>query len=344
MPDVSAYSITAPRTSVTVERVARTGQFTVDVKNDQSAPDRVVVTIEGGTAEVVPPGVVAPGEPALGGGSPGEPAPSGTAPGNGESAGAAPPVVATGATAADPAWFAVDRHLRPIPAGGSEQFLVTVTVPATVSPGAYSLRPAAYSADHPPDVTKVDGPLMTVVVPETQKRQPWWRRWWPWWLVAIGVAVLLAVAIAVVVIVLSGGGKVAVPNEVNRSLADAQSDLSAHNLTAGTVTRLVNTGVAKDTVLTQSPAAGTQVDKNSAVALTVADNVTVPNLVGQQLNTARSILQGNELVPQPTGPITSPRAGLCGFLFQQHSCVVFTQNPAPGQRVDPGSPVTLGVS
>jgi hypothetical protein len=112
----------------------------------------------------------------------------------------------TGSGAADPAWFSVDRHLRPIPPLGSEQFLVTVTVPTTVTPGSYRMTPVAYSADHPPDDTKVTGPLMTVVVPSPRQPPPsWWRRWWPWWLVGLVAAALVVIAVVVVVLVLSGG-------------------------------------------------------------------------------------------------------------------------------------------
>ncbi len=156
---VSAYSITVPRTDVTVDASARTAQFSVDVKNEQSAPDRVVLGIE---------------------------------------------AVTTGAGAADPSWFSVDRHQRAIPAGGSEQYLVSVAVGAEVAAGAFLLRPVAYSSDRPPDDTKVDGPVMTLTLPAPLPPPlPWWRRWWPWWLIGVGVLLLLAAAVTVLVVVLS---------------------------------------------------------------------------------------------------------------------------------------------
>lgn len=43
---MSTYSITTPRTDLTVDVESRTGQFTVDVKNEQPARDRVVLEIE----------------------------------------------------------------------------------------------------------------------------------------------------------------------------------------------------------------------------------------------------------------------------------------------------------
>jgi hypothetical protein len=159
---LSPYSITVARVEVQVDALARDGQFTVDVKNEQTGLDRVVANIE---------------------------------------------AVATGGVAADPSWFAVDRHQRSIPAGGSEQFLVSATVSASTAPGSYLMRPVAYSADRPPDDTKVTGPIMTLVVPAppAPPAPPWWRKWWPWWLIAAIAAVLLVVAVIVVALVLTGG-------------------------------------------------------------------------------------------------------------------------------------------
>lgn len=161
MQTLSAYSITVPRTDLTLDPAKRTGQFTVDVKNEQSALDRVVLDIV---------------------------------------------AVGTGASAADPAWFLVDRHLRAIPPDGSEQFLVSVTVPEGVAAGSFQVQPVAYSSDHPPDDTKVAGPLITVTLPPPPlpTKVPWWRRWWwPWWLIAAGALVLVAVVVVVLVIVFS---------------------------------------------------------------------------------------------------------------------------------------------
>src|SRR5262245_10389489 len=143
---LSPYAITVPRTEVVVDAVARTGQFSVDVKNAQPIVDRVVLDIDSVT-----------------------PTPGPTSP--------TPPPAAT-------TWFAVERHLRPIPSGGSEQFLVTATLPAATAPGSYLMRPVAYSADHPPDDTRVTGPVMTLVLPAPPAPAPvpWWKRWWPWWL------------------------------------------------------------------------------------------------------------------------------------------------------------------
>jgi beta-lactam-binding protein with PASTA domain len=256
---LSPYSITVARVDVAVDATARTGQFTVDVQNAQSVSDRVVLEIDSVTPAPGP--ANPPPEPAV------------------------------------PAWFDVEDHLRPIPTGGSEQFLVNVAVPAATAPGSYLMQPVAYSADRPPDVTRVTGPVMTLMVPTPPipPGQPWWRKWWPWWLVAAVVAILLVVAVVVVIVVVPGGGStVAVPDESGKSLAAAQSDLQVHRLAVGTITHQVNTSVAVDTVLGQDPSPGKQVNENSPVALTLAstNSVTIPNVVGMSAAQATNTLTG----------------------------------------------------
>jgi hypothetical protein len=242
MPPLGVYSITVPRTEVPVDLVARTTEFTVDVQNVQSIADRVVLDIDSVTPT---PGPVTP-----------------------------PPSPAV------PAWFAVEDHLRPIPAGGSEQFLITATVPATVPPGSYLMQPVAYSADHPPDDTKVAGPVMTLVVPAPPPPKPpsFWKKYWPWWLIAAIAAVLLVVAVVVVIVVLSGGGNkntVLIPGTSGLSAATATSNLQALGLKVTQETRLspvTSFGLALGT----SPAAGTKVPPGSNVTLFVGGIPRVP--------------------------------------------------------------------
>jgi hypothetical protein len=237
MPGLSVYSITVPQTEVLVDPAARTGQFTVDIKNEQGILDRVVANIE---------------------------------------------AVATGGVAADPSWFAVDRHQRPIPAGGSEQFLVSATVPAaTVAPGSYLMQPVAYSADHPPDDTRVSGPIMTLVVPPPPPLppKPWWRKWWPWWLIGAIVAILLVVAVVVVVVVLSGGGNnktVQIPQTAGLPAATATANLQALGLTVTqtSIRSFRPPGEATGT----NPQAGTMVAPHSSVTLFVSRGILLPPL------------------------------------------------------------------
>jgi hypothetical protein len=234
MPLVSVYSITVGRTEVPVDAVAHTGQFTVDVKNEQTVLDRVVANIE---------------------------------------------AVAAGGVTADPSWFAVDRHQRPIPAGGSEQFLVSVTVPASTTPGSYLMRPVAYSADRPPDDTRVSGPIMTLVVPTppVAPRPPWWRKWWPWWLIAAVATVLLVVAVVVVIVVLSGNGNnktVLIPQTAGLPAATATSNLQALGLTV-TQTSVRSVRPPGESTGTNPPA-GSMVALHSSVTLFVSRGIVPP--------------------------------------------------------------------
>lgn len=288
MQVVSAYSITTPRTVVAVDAKARTGQFTVDVKNEQPAVDRVVLEIE---------------------------------------------PVGAGTGAAAPDWFSVDRHLRPIPAAGSEQFLVSITVPKDAAVGSYQVRPVAYSSDHPPDDTKVDGPVMTLTVPQipVPPRSPWWRRWWPWWLVAVGV--LVAVAVAVIVIVVVRSAPVSVPSVVGLSKQQAQTVLTAHHLKVGSVTRKFDANHQDGNVTAQNPSAGTKAKRAAAVDLTIAENAKVPNVVGMQLSAASNKLtqQGFKVDVAAGSPSATPGT-------------VLAVNPAPGTPVAKGSSVTIIVA
>lgn len=288
MQVVSAYSITTPRTDVAVDAKARTGQFTVDVKNEQSAVDRVVLEIE---------------------------------------------PVGAGSDAAGSDWFSVDRHLRPIPAAGSEQFLVSVTVPKEAAVGSYQVRPVAYSSDHPPDDTKVDGPLMTLTVPPIPEPPPtpWWRRWWPWWLVAAGV--LVAVIVAVIVILLVRSASVSVPSVVGLPQQQAEGILTAHHLKVGSVTRQFDATHQDGNVTAQNPSAGTKAKRAAAVSLTIAENAKVPNVVGMQLAAAKNTLDQQGFKVNITSGSPSANPG-----------TVLAEDPAAGTPVQKGSSVTVIVA
>lgn len=89
------------------------------------------------------------------------------------------------------------------------------------------------------------------------------------------------------------------------------------------------------TVIRTEPPAGTQVGQGSSVLLVVAQQrtVEVPSLIGQDMNSARSRLQGLGLSSQVV------RGGLCSGFLQ--TCVVVSQIPGPNTRVPLGTAVTL---
>ena len=97
---------------------------------------------------------------------------------------------------------------------------------------------------------------------------------------AAGTDVVINTAVALVVS--SGLPHVAVPNVVTLTQAAATSALTAASLTVGTVTTASSLTVPAGSVISQNPAAATDVVINTAVALVVSSglpHVAVPNVV-----------------------------------------------------------------
>ena len=148
--------------------------------------------------------------------------------------------------------------------------------------------------------------------------------------VATGSAVALVVSSGS-----SGPSQVAVPNVVGLTQAAATTAITGASLTVGAVTTAFSTTVPAGSVLSQSPAAGTQVATGSAVALVVASNlpqVVVPDVVGLPQGAATSaITDANlEIGAITTASSTTVPAGS-----------VISQSPAAGTQVTIGSTVTL---
>ena len=102
-------------------------------------------------------------------------------------------------------WTSVDRPLREIAAGATEQFTVTFATPPTTTPGTYGVRLLAYSADRAPEeyadlARRVELVVPTATVPPAVPDK---RRWWP---IAAIVAALVVVAAVVIYLVLPKDG------------------------------------------------------------------------------------------------------------------------------------------
>lgn len=102
---------------------------------------------------------------------------------------------------ADPAWATVDRPLRALAAGATEQYALTFVPPAGTAPGLYEAKVVAYPADAAPEEYASRGQVVRLDVPPTTAPPTprTGRRWWPWVLAAV---VLLA-AVATVVVLLT---------------------------------------------------------------------------------------------------------------------------------------------
>ncbi len=140
----------------------------------------------------------------------------------------------------------------------------------------------------------------------------------------------------ITVVVSTGKEKVAVPSVVGQTQDDARAALTAAGFVPQTQEQ-ETTDADPGTVLSQDPAAGTQLAKGSKVTLTVAvepKTVTVPDVTGQPVDDAVNTLADAGLVPnQVSERVESP----------DDDGLVLSQSPRGGQTADRGARVTVTV-
>ncbi|QER84484.1 Stk1 family PASTA domain-containing Ser/Thr kinase [Streptomyces tendae] len=160
-------------------------------------------------------------------------------------------------------------------------------------------------------------------------------------LVVAGVLVLIgAILIGRWAINGSGGvgnGTVAAPNFVGETKANAQKLADNSDLTLA-FTEKPCENQAKGNVCDQDPAAGTKVDKESTVTLTVstgAPKVAVPSVIGDDIDDAKAELEGDkyQFVVEVEEKISGEEPG-----------TVIEQKPDLGEEVEKGTTVTLTVA
>jgi eukaryotic-like serine/threonine-protein kinase len=139
----------------------------------------------------------------------------------------------------------------------------------------------------------------------------------------------------VTLFVSSGPQKAAVPSVVGQSQDSASAELANVGLKVSIVPQ--DSTETPGTVLSQDPAAGTQAARGSTVTITVArqaQQVTVPNTVGQNQSSALSALADAGLTPIVGGtqPVTN----------QSDDGKVVAQDPSGG-KVKRGTKVTITV-
>ncbi len=135
-----------------------------------------------------------------------------------------------------------------------------------------------------------------------------------------------------------GIANVIVPDVVDQSQADAQSDMEGAGLVLGDVTEQNSDTVQAGNVISQDPAAETSVTPGTAVDLVVSLGplqVTIPNVIDLTQSAAESAITGASLV---VGSVTTVHSDTVS------SGIVISQNPAEGASVDAGSSVDLVVS
>ena len=131
-----------------------------------------------------------------------------------------------------------------------------------------------------------------------------------------------------------------VPNVVGDKRAQAISEIEDAGLEVGTITPVAAADETQEpgTVVEQDPAAGDEVERGTAVDLTIVESpalVAIPDLEGSSVEEAEAALL--ELDLEPTGPVEEPSETV------DEGSVTRT-DPGSGEEVDPGSTVTIFVS
>jgi beta-lactam-binding protein with PASTA domain/predicted Ser/Thr protein kinase len=133
-----------------------------------------------------------------------------------------------------------------------------------------------------------------------------------------------------------GVQQIAIPNVVGQTYQSAQSQLLAANLRVAQTP--VNSSQPANTVVSESPSAGTRVGVGTTVTLSVSKGATattpVPDVTNQDEPTAKALLQGSGFkVTVTSQAVTDP--GQDG--------IVLSQSPAGGSSAASGSTVTIVV-
>ncbi len=218
---------------------------------------------------------------------------------------------------------------------GSENVAVRLGVPGDAEPGKYPFRLRAYATDDPEQ--SAESPAIAADVPVPAKAaQPAVEKpkgGFPWWIVAVVAAVL----------VLTGGGVAAwfafsgseVPEVKGMTLEEAVDRLEEEGFAVGTVSNRITGTANAGVVLEQSPNAGTEADKDTAVDLSVeGESVAVPELVGMSVNEAEDAVKAAGL---KTGTITTEQGQ------GQKAGTVLHQSPAGGALMPADTVVDLTV-
>lgn len=211
---------------------------------------------------------------------------------------------------------------------------VTTAVPPLVGAAAVG-APFAASSDATQRFPAVGAPIPSAMPPESDsKRSPW---------VWVGVAALILIVAGSALFLgrtlfgNSSAEQVTVPALVGKTVEAAGQSLSNQGLKLGDQTPTAS-DQPTGTVLTQNPAAGSQLAKGQPVSVTVSAGraqVQVPTLTGlATADDARSALTEVQLV---LGSVTQKDSG-------EPEGMVLSQSPGGGTTVNAGSKVNITVS
>jgi eukaryotic-like serine/threonine-protein kinase len=132
-----------------------------------------------------------------------------------------------------------------------------------------------------------------------------------------------------------GPRMISVPTVAGQPLPQAQAALRTAGLTVSPTTKPVGvTGtVVLNSVAGTVPAAGTSWPQNKPVVIEVVAGLSLPNLVGQDINAIQQWAAGNNITLQANTVQSSQPQG-----------IILSQSVPPGAPVPPGSTVTVSVS
>jgi serine/threonine-protein kinase len=166
-------------------------------------------------------------------------------------------------------------------------------------------------------------------------------------IIALVTAVVLILAAVGIGIALTSGGsgngrtaatRVTVPELAGKTQSEAAALITQAGLTVGTISQQPSTAQQKGTVLSSSPAGGTQADPQAPVALVIGggpNTLPVPNLIGQpQAGAIAQLKSAGFTGSTSTDPVDS----------LQPKGTVVTIDPAVGSQAAPDAALRLGVS
>ena len=145
---------------------------------------------------------------------------------------------------------------------------------------------------------------------------------------------------SIVMTVSRGKKTVSVPSVTGKTQSDAEKLLKNSNLAVGSVTREYSDSVAEGKVIRQSLVAGSTVQENTAVDLTVSlgpevKYVVVPDVLGSTLQKAQRMLNNKGL-----------ELGAVDYAYSDsvaEGCVI-SQGIAAGRSIEEGSSVSVVIS
>lgn len=243
-------------------------------------------------------------------------------------------------------WFKIEgKEQRDFPITKSETVDVSVSVPANVTPGAYSFRLQVASVTEPDNEFAIS-PSSTFTVPEAEKIVVGKKsKWWLWLLLGLlALAIIGGVVWALTrpkppivdppkeIPPTAEASTAAVPDLIGKSVNEAKRLAADFDFKANPGQA---TGAQPNTVMTQNPGKDLIRSKGDPLVVTFDPGVQVPPLRGSRLADATNAILGSKLVQ---GQITTHciNSGLPNM--------VHDQNPKPGGPVASNTTVTLVIT